>query len=215
MEKGSGQKKMDNNTFDMMKKYAEELAELPGTDRGAWRIMVNLDGRIYETAEGCDLSDLKRGDVAIVEGGSKDYPVERGLLLERGESKALVLSKTTFCTLAAKKNMKLVPALDDMAQIVGPQAETVDYEEKKIRKALKKSTGCFVKDRYTISTGRSLFEAVTALKVLEKSAEINIKAQVLGGPVPVARAEARLMRQIYKRKYSKSEAAVKAKEGRA
>ena len=80
---------------------------------------------------------------------------------------------------------------------------------------MKKATGCMVKDRYTISTGRSLFEAVTALQVLEKSAEVNIKAEVLGGPVPVVRMEAKLMRMIYKKKYSRKEAAVKAGEGRA
>lgn len=206
---------MDSNTFDMIKKYARQLTELPGTERNDWKIMVNLDGRIYETADGCSLADLQREDVAIVAGESDSHPVERKILREGGEIKAMVLSKTPYCTLAGKRGMRLVPSLDDMAQIVGPQAETVSYSEKKIRRALKKATGCMVKDRYTISTGRSLFEAVTALQVLEKSAEVNIKAEVLGGPVPVVRMEAKLMRMIYKKKYSRKEAAVKAGEGRA
>ncbi len=205
---------MDNHIFEMIKKYAEELSEIPGEDKESRKLMVRLDGRIYETADGCNLAELKRGDVILVAGESETYPVERRLLQEGGEIRAIVLSKTPYCRLAARRGMKLVPALDDMAQIVGPQAETVSYTGKKIRRALKHATGCFVRDRYTISTGRSLFEAVTALQVLEKSAEVNIKAEVLGGAKPVARAEAKLMRMIYKKKYSKAEAAVKAEEGR-
>lgn len=205
---------MDNNIFEMIKKYAQELSELPGEDKESWKLMVSLNGRIYETAEDSNLAELKRSDVAVVAGESETHPVERRLLQEGGEISAIVLSKTPYCRLAARRGMKLVPALDDMAQIVGPQAETVSYTEKKIRRALKRATGCFVRGRYTISTGRSLFEAVTALQVLEKSAEVNIKAEVLGGPKPVARVEAKLMRMIYKKKYSKAEAAVKAEEGR-
>ena len=71
------------------------------------------------------------------------------------------------------------------------------------------------KDRYTICTGRSLFEAVTALQVLEKQAEVALKAQVLGGAVPVSEEEAVFMRENYLQNYSKAENAVKSQEGRA
>lgn len=203
--------KIDNHLFAMLKKYAAELSEMEG---GALKILVNMDGTIYETTDGADFADLQQSDVEVISGVGQIYDIERSILAAGGESKAMVLSKTPFCTLANRRSMKLIPALDDMAQIVGPQAETVPYEEKRIRRALKKATGCFVSGRYTISTGRSLFEAVVALQILEKSAEINIKAGVIGGPVAVAGLEARFMRQNYKRNYSKSEAEVKSKEGR-
>lgn len=205
---------MEDHAFELIKKYAEELAALPGTNGEIRRILVNLNGRIYETAENCDLAHLRRADVNPVEGDGEAYAVERRLLVPSGEIKAVVLSKTRFCDIAARKFNTLTTALDDMAQIIGHRVETVEYAEKNIRKALKKSTCCFVKNRYTIATGRSLFEAVTALKVLEKSAEINVKAEAIGGAVPLHRVDAEKMRRNYRRNYSKSEAAVKAKEGR-
>lgn len=64
-----------------------------------------------------------------------------------------------------------------------------------------------------MTTGRNLFEAVVALDVLEKSAEVNLKADVLGGVKSIPRAEAKLMRMNYKKNYSKAEQLVKAKEG--
>ena len=65
-----------------------------------------------------------------------------------------------------------------------------------------------------MTVGRSLFEAVVALQVLEKSAEVSLKADVLGGAVAVPTEEARKLRRIYLEQYSKAEAAVKSEEGR-
>ena len=50
------------------------------------------------------------------------------------------------------------------------------------------------------------------MKVLEKSAEITLKAEVLGGSKKINIFEAKLMRLIYKKKYSKAEDEFKASE---
>ena len=117
---------------------------------------------------------------------------------------AIVLSNTRYCRQAAQGQKPLRVSLDDMAQVIGPKVEVLPYEEPQIKAALQHAAGCFVKDRYTICTGRSLFEAVTALK-----------AQVLGGAVPVSEEEAVFMRENYLQNYSKAENAVKSQEGRA
>lgn len=206
---------MDNRTFEFLRKYALELSGMESCDENTFKIMVRLDGRVYETADGCDFSSLKRQDVAVVCGKSRDYPAERGLLESREDIRAVVLSCTPYCRRTAELGRILVPALDDMAQIVGGQVRTVDYSEKAVVRSLSRSAACLVRDRgYTITTGRSLYEAVVALTVLEKSAEVNLKAEVLGGAKAIPKAEVGLMRYFYKQKYSKAEQAVKSEEGR-
>ena len=65
-----------------------------------------------------------------------------------------------------------------------------------------------------MTMGRSLYEAVVAMTVLEKSAEIHFLAQKLGGAQPLPRWEAKLMRSTYKNKYSKAEEEIKSAEVR-
>ena len=52
------------------------------------------------------------------------------------------------------------------------------------------------------------------MQVLEKNAEIFCHAEKLGGVAPLSKMEARLMRAVYKSKYSKAEAEVKTSEVR-
>ena len=48
-------------------------------------------------------------------------------------------------------------------------------------------------------------EAVVALQVLEKSAEVNLKAEVIGGAKFLPADEAEEMRRMYLEKYSRRE----------
>ena len=206
---------MKNKTFALIEKYAKVLAEMDGYDRETWKIFVNVDGRIYETENGADFANLKRGDVIIASGAAGSiYPVEHHFLRGHKEIQAIVLSATPYCKRFEQYGKDIVAAIDDMAQIVGYKASCVGYGDKAISRALKTSAGCLVKDHYTITTGRNLYEAVVALTVLEKSAELNTKAEVLGGVKTLPKLEAELMRQVYKKKYSKAEQEVKKEEGR-
>ena len=206
---------MKNKAFELMNKYALELINLTDCDPKGTKILFRLQGRIYETEDGSDLRYLQPKDIAITNGvmGSS-YPIERKILRENKEIHAIILSNTTYCRSWASYGKTLTAAVDDMAQIVGPKAYVVDYDEKAMNRALRKADGCFVRGRYTLTMGRSLYEAVVALTVLEKSAEINTKAAVLGGAKSLPLAETKLMRRNYKKKYSKAEQKVKAEEGK-
>lgn len=207
---------MENNTFEMIDKYARELAPMLITGARESAILVKLDGVCYETAPEADLAALTCEDVKAVDEDTATFITEYKLLMESEELGAIIRSQTPYCLAAAKRGKPLTAALDDMAQIVGYQVQTVTDRESQIRQALKKATGCFVKNRgFTITTGRNLFEAKVALTVLEKSAEVDLKADAIGGAKPLPKAEADLMRMIYKKKYSASEQEVKSKEGKA
>lgn len=216
MEKGSDMRKMDNNIFEMINKYAEELSLMDGYRRDVNKIMLNLAGNCYETADDADFAALSQDDIEIVSPEDTSHFIEYKLLQGNHDINALVLSATPYCRQAAKQGRPLIAALDDMAQIVGYRVETVSYDEQAVKNALKKAEGCFVKDKgVTITCGRNLYEAVVALTILEKSAEVNLKAEALGGAKPLPKIEADFMRMIYKKKYSKAEQEVKSKEGDA
>lgn len=206
---------MRNKSFALIEKYAKVLSEMEGYDRENWKIFISVDGRIYETENGADFADLKRGDLVIASGATGSlYPVEHHLLRSHKDIQAVVLSSTPYCKRFEQYGKDIVAAIDDMAQIVGYKAPFVGYSDKAISQALRNGTACLVKDHYTITTGRNLYEAVVALTVLEKSAELNTKAEVLGGVKTLPRLEAEMMHQVYKKKYSKAEQEVKAEEGR-
>ena len=112
-------------------------------------------------------------------------------------------------------------------EIFVPTALVVDVRpenpcrDKDIKKALKDNVGFLAVTQkgengentgQTLTFGRSLYEAVVAMTVIEKSAEVSVLAEKIGGPHPIARWEAKLMRLIYKKKYSKAEEAVKTRE---
>lgn len=195
---------MNETLFQMIDKYGKELAAFCGC-----KFMIKASGTCFETRDGADLSNLVPAD--IIESGDS---IARRILLADENRGALVFSKTPYCMKTAEKGKTLAAALDDMAQIVGCKVETVDYNEEDIRRALAASEGCFVRGRYTITAGRSLFEAVVALEVLEKSAEVNLKTEVLGGAREIAAEEAEFMRKNYVENYSRKEQEYKSKEGR-
>ena len=89
-----------------------------------------------------------------------------------------------------------------MAQIVGPTCRTVDGKEA-AAKELKKRNSCLMKGDGAVTTGRTLNEAFTCMMVLQKAAICFVSASVLGGNVVINGFEARLMRFVYKKKYSK------------
>lgn len=206
---------MSNKAFQLIQKYAFQLAEMDVAAAKNCKIMVNLNGRIYETEDGCDFANLQSKDISIVSGAmGSSYALEHKLLKNGKDIKAIVLSKLPYCQMAAARGRVLAASLDDMAQIVGPKVCLVHYDEKALTRALRKASGCFVRDKYTITTGRNLYEAVIALDVLEKAAEIDMKADLIGGAKPLSLWEANRMRVNYKRKYSKAEQEVKDEEGR-
>ena len=129
-----------------------------------------------------------------------------------GEIRAVLISKSPYCMKWLERNETLIPSLDDMAQIIGTKAVVVDMTGKDellpadLPKILGSNARCFVRkgsDVYTITVGRTLKEAVVALTVLEKSAEVTILAEKIGSPCHINAIERKLMRTVYLKKYSK------------
>ena len=183
-------------------KYGAMMMELPYSVGDVPRILFKQDDRCFVTAEDADFTHIKDED--IVDVTNMESP-EVQTLMAMDEMNAMVLSNPPYIGICIESRHEIHAVLDDMAQIVGRTVKVVPHTTKSIGRALKSSAAVMVKDGYVITCGRNLYEAYVAMTVLEKSAEVLLKSAVLGGSVPISAMDAKLMREFYKRKYSKAE----------
>ena len=118
------------------------------------------------------------------------------------DAAAVVHAHPDYVSAVAKAGVTIPAVIDDMAQIVGPTCRTVEGKEAAANE-LKKRNSCLMKGDGAVTTGRTLNEAFTCMMVLQKAAICFVSASVLGGNVVINGLEARLMRFVYKKKYSK------------
>ena len=203
---------------EVMNKYGKVLVgqEYPV---GNAKFILQTEEGVFATKSNVDFANITEDDIEKL--WVKELPIHKA------EMKAIVYSQTPSCMQCLKEAKPFPAMLDDMAQIFGPACYIVDGRDgndsrgKSIFKALKSNVGCLVLKGfnkkgeglgYTITMGRNLYEAVVATNVLEKSAEVFLLAEKLGGGKPIPKWEAKLMRMVYKKKYSKAEEKVKASE---
>ncbi len=164
-------------------------------------ILYRVDNNKACYVEG-DFSVLTAEQVKVI-----DYIEDNSLaakILRAKKDINVVMSVAPSKVMVVAKARKDIPAvLDDMAQIVGVKAKVVSYDENKILKEFKKANSILIADGGAITTGRTLNEALTCAMVLEKSATVIIGASVVGKYKKINFIEAKLMRLVYKMKYSK------------
>lgn len=204
--------------YAVFRKYGAMMAAQPYPVGEEARLLLDTWDGVYGTLKGADLGNLKESDVVKRANGHFSS--------SRTGMRARVISQTPYCQRCLREGVSFRAVVDDMAQIIGPQVFIVDMTGSKnaatlqMARAIQHATGCFVQDRvrdgqpagYTLTVGRNLYEAVVAMTVLEKAAEIALKASVIGGGKPLSKIEARIMRQNYKNKYSTVENEVKSEE---
>ena len=211
-----------NSIYTYIKKYAAMLAAQPYPLGLAARLIVETDEGVFGTVKGADLENLGETEV-------EKLPLS---VLPKGRQgiRSIVISQTPACQEWLRRGQALFPALDDMAQVIGTRAAVIDARKgfqkavPQLVRIMRTNAGCFmVIGRapngtylgYTLTVGRTPYEAIVAMTVLEKSAEVALLAEKIGSPQPVSAWECRRMRSIYLKKYSKSEASARAAEAAA
>jgi L-ribulose-5-phosphate 4-epimerase len=94
------------------------------------------------------------------------------------------------------------PSLDDLAQIIGTNVKVaISNSNLDIMKALRRRNGCYIKNYGGISLGKDLNEALAGIRILQKSAYVELNA---GSIKYLNRFDCLLMNCVYKHKYSKT-----------
>ena len=190
----------------LIAEYAEKIAELPYSAGPAPRIIFKKDGKIYMTRKGTDFRYISDEDICEVSGKLDQLDtVEAAALMRLKKQKAMILARTPFVGKYIEAGKPIGACLDDMAQIIGRRVPIVHRSVREIQNGLETSSAVLLTGRYAVTCGRTLYEAYTALLVLEKSAKVNIKASVIGGARHIGKLDCRLMRNFYLYRYSKSE----------
>ncbi len=95
---------------------------------------------------------------------------------------------------------RMLPYLDDFAQIIGTHLKVVDYDEKTIAAARARKKPLLVRGRGAMCNASSEDDAAAVSMIIEK----NARASLAGlGVKPINRPESFIMRQVYLKKYSK------------
>ena len=201
--------------YENIKEAAEMLAAQEYNAGPLARLILETSERVFATKKGCVLSEAGESDI-------EKLPFAK---LPKGNQDihAAVVAQTPFCMEWLRRGEPLIPSLDDMAQIIGVKAPLIDAQDgiqsaaSNLARTMKSNAGCFVisgknedgtPTGYTITVGRTLKEAVVALTVLEKSAEVTLLTEKIGTPHHINAIERKLMRTVYLKKYSKPKANV-------
>jgi L-fuculose-phosphate aldolase len=175
-------------------------------------MLITPSGRPYETLTAQDIV-LVNYHTSAHEGPvkpSSEKELHCEIYRTRKDVHAVIHTHQMNASTVAAAHREVPPILDDMAQIIGPTVRVAEYAlpstkkiTKKTVKALKGRKAALMANHGAVCVGRDLDEAFVVCQVLEKACRAFIEAEFLGGAKSINKFEARLMHQIYLRKYSK------------
>lgn len=143
------------------------------------------------TEKDFDLFDINTGDIGRI-------------FSSRDDINAIVFICTEAAVRFSKENQIMCPALDDLAQIIGPDVTVCpDGTARTLLKALRNRRGCFIQGSGIIAVGDTIEEAIAGARILEKSAEAEIYSGKLNGLRYLNPAAAQELHKYYDGSYSK------------
>ena len=143
------------------------------------------------TEKDFDLFDINTGDIGRI-------------FSSRDDINAIVFVCTEAAVRFSKETQIMRPALDDLAQIIGPDVTVCpDGTARTLLKALRNRRGCFIQGSGIIAVGDTIEEAIAGARILEKSAEAEIYSGKLNGLQYLNPAAAQELHKYYDGSYSK------------
>lgn len=143
------------------------------------------------TEKDFDLFDINTGDIGRI-------------FSSRDDINAIVFICTEAAVRFSKENQMMRPALDDLAQIIGPDVTVCpDGTARTLLKALRNRRGCFIQGSGIIAVGDTIEEAIAGARILEKSAEAEIYSGKLNGLQYLDPTTAQELHKYYDGSYSK------------
>lgn len=192
---------MDINTAkEALLKRSNAFQERYFTAYGQLVLRVNEETYI-SSRENLRLSKLTEKDFELFDINTGDIG---RIFSSRDDINALVFICTEAAVRFSKENQMMRPALDDLAQIIGPDVTVCpDGTARTLLKALRNRRGCFIQGSGIIAVGETIEEAIAGARILEKSAEAEIYSGRLNGLQYLDPAAAQELHKYYDGSYSK------------
>ncbi|MTI94290.1 MAG: class II aldolase/adducin family protein [Firmicutes bacterium] len=170
------------------------------------------------TPSGMDYEQLQSEDIVIMDLGgqvregsrkpSSEQPLHRAIYRGRPDIQAVVHTHSVYASALAVARKPIPACVEDLVQIVGGAVRVADYclpgtEElgECTLRALEGRNGALLANHGVIGCGRTLTEALTVCKIIEKAAKITLAAQAVGGVVELAESDIQAMRTYYLHQY--------------
>lgn len=212
-----------NQLLTARKKVIEKGKEILATNLtvGTWgNISCRISGEncIAITPTGMNYDDLVPEDIVIMdlEGNiingirkpSIEVPLHLFIYKAREDAKAIVHTHSAYATAMAVARKEIPGAIEDLVQIAGGNVRVNEYalpgtEQLGINtvKALEGRNAVLLANHGMLGVGRDLDEAFKICQVVEKSAQIVLLAQMMGGAIELSQGDIDGMRNFYLQGY--------------
>ena len=196
---------IDAKTTAAIRDYAARAVEERLCGSGDVIAMRTTKGFVVN--DGCALSEIDDSRLIEVAAGDTrpEYALLTALFAAREDINAVMITHPAYVCAAARAKVTIPAVVDDMAQIVGVNCKTSRSDSvSDVLAAMKGRNSCLIAGGGALTTGRTLDEAYTCALVLDKAAHVYICGSAIGGCRIINTLEAKLMRFVYKKKYSKT-----------
>jgi ribulose-5-phosphate 4-epimerase/fuculose-1-phosphate aldolase len=181
-------------------KYGEKIGLERYEPMGVMALKLH-EGAYLLTKPGISLDKISESDIS---GLNMDEGKIGRLFKSRPEITSVIFIRSGNAIELANKKTIIKPALDDLAQIIGIDVKVAEsFDDKDINYALKNRNGCYIKNEGLFAMGRTLEEAFSASRILEKSAYVELMAINFGGTRPIKKFDCKRMNKFYRDSYSK------------
>ena len=141
---------------------------------------------------------------------SSEIGMHAAILKKNNEINGVIHTHSLYASIVAAKGIEVPPYLEDMAQVIGPSIRVAEHAltgtpelAQAVLKALDNRYGAILQNHGAVCVGRDMKEAFAACHILEKSCQIFINIQLLGGGKPLSPEQAEYFRDFYLNHYQK------------
>ena len=184
---------------ELIVKYASDFTDRYTKAYGS--IIARVDNGTYLMSRpGLVLDTIKDSDLQLYDMSSGDAGK---ILSTRRDINVMIFACTEPSAIFSKDADVLRPALYDLAGIVGTDIKIAeDTTAKSLLAALKDRAGCLVRGKGIFSTSSNMKDAISIVKIIEKSIEAEMYGDKIGGIKHLSAEEALRTRQMHNHLYS-------------
>jgi len=183
---------------------------VPGTDY----IAITPSGMNYDLMVPEDIVVLEI-EGKIVSGTRKpsvEVPLHLAIYTARADIQAIVHTHSAYATAMAVARREIPGSVEDLVQIVGGNVRVNDYALPGTKqlgintvKAMEGRNAVLLANHGMLGAGRTLEEAFRVCQVVEKSAQVTLLAQLIGGVVELSQEDIHGMRSYYLQGYGQDQ----------
>ncbi len=193
--KRSGKTEYDANEYRAYALHADAYAPAPRQDAASVRAEGGFNFRSKEN-EAFIAFSRDTGSLA------PEQRMHRAIYLRHPKINAIAETSSPGVSAVARKGARLLPLLDDFAQIAGHIVRSAPNDPEAAARAFGSNSAILVREGYALCAGGTESDARAVAMVMDKNCEAWIAASLFGRPKPIGALDCALMRLVYQRKYA-------------